>query len=333
MMKLLLPLTVVLFVVACAPRDVAVDGSNGGFNNKGGTGGKGTGGTNAKAKIAFVVDEEGERAETCPADKADYSSLVIPEGDQDGVLGGTVKAVIEPGNRNCFRIGATAQLKMDFASEDILAEVIVKKTEGIALSKLGKKHAEAFGMTVADLKARGKALIDEVEAQKKFRPEGMVNITYFELPGAEQDSTENEVEVEQNLQTLIFTKMGDRSTTCSKKSKSWTFISIPQEQDENIKSGKMIGWMAAGEKNCFEIGSQILLQEKNGPERAKLKVLRVEIVPLTQLTVIHSSSMGMSYAEFYELVETSLEKLTNGPKNVINMTFFEYIADSANTRR
>ncbi|MBY0383693.1 hypothetical protein K2X05_00925, partial [bacterium] len=90
--------------------------------------------------------------------------------------------------------------------------------------------------------------------------------------------------------------------------------------------------MAAGEKNCFEVGSQILLQEKNGPERAKLKVLRVEIVPLNQLTVIHSSSMGLSYSEFYSLVQTSLESL-NGPKNRINMTFFEYIADSANTQR
>lgn len=332
MMKLLLPITVVLFVAACAPRDVAVDGNNKGLGGKG-TGGKGTGGgTDTKAKIAFVVDEDGERAETCPDDKADYTSLVIPQEDQDGVLEGRVKAVIEPGNRNCFRIGATAQIKADFSSDDVMAEVIVKKTEGIALTKLTKKHAEAFGMTVADLKARGKALIDEVEAQKKFRPEGMVNITYFELPGAEDSASQSENEVDQELQTLIFTKTGDRSTTCSKKSKSWTFISIPQEQDENIKNGKVFGWMAAGEKNCFEIGSQILLQEKNGPVRAQLKVLRVEIVPLKQLTVLHSSSMGLSYTEFYELVQTSLEK-ANGSKNVINMTFFEYIADSASTVR
>ncbi|MBY0384828.1 hypothetical protein K2X05_06680, partial [bacterium] len=202
MMKLLLPLTVVLFVAACAPRDVPVDGNDksGGGKNTGGKGATG-GGANTKAKLSFVVDEDGQRAETCPEDKADYSSLVIPESDQDGVLGGTVKAVIEPGNRNCFRIGATAQIKSDFSSEDAIAEVIVKKTEGIALTKLTKKHAEAFGMTVEDLKARGKALIDEVEAQKKFRPEGMVNITYFELPGAEgeEPSTDSEKEVQQNL--------------------------------------------------------------------------------------------------------------------------------------
>ena len=330
MLRMLLPITVILFVAAaCAPRDVAVDGSNG-VNNKGGKGsGNTNGGTNTMAKIAFVVDKDGERAETCPGDKADYTSLVIPEGDQEGILNGTVKAVIEPGNRNCFRIGATAQIKNDFASNDVLVEVIVKQTEGIALSKLTKKHAEAFGMTVTDLKARGKALIDEVEAQKKFRPEGMVNITYFELPGAEEslgddekdDDKNDEVKVEQNLQTLIFTKTGDRSTTCSKQSKTWTFISIPAEQDDNIKNGKVIGWMGAGKKNCFEIGSQIALQEKNGPVRAQLKVLRVEIVPRTQSTAMHALSMGLSLIDFNELVS----------EDTYHMTFFEYVASSANT--
>lgn len=309
MIKLFLPLTIALFIVACGPRDVA-NSKNGG---SGGVGQQGTGGSGGNAKLAFTVQDDGERAETCPTKNQDYKNIIVSEDDLEGVLDGSIKAVIEPGNRNCFRVGSIVQLKTDFSSDEVHADVIVVKTEGIALTKLAKKHAEAFGITVSELKAKGQELIDEIEAQKKFRPEGMVNITYFKIAGSENPG--NTTNSQSELLTTLYTKVGERPTSCTSKSK-WTRISIPSEQDENLKSGKVIAWYSPGDKNCFEVGSKIEVKEQTGPGRAILKVTRIEVVPVAQLSAIHALSMNMKLDE--------LKLMVNQNEELINLIFFDY---------
>ena len=309
MIKLFLPLTIALFVVACGPRDVA-NSKNGGS----GVGQKGAGGSGGDAKLAFTVQDDGERAETCPTKNQDYKNIIVSEDDLEGALDGSIKAVIEPGNRNCFRVGTVVQLKTDFSSDEVQAEVIVVKTEGIALSKLAKKHAEAFGMTVGELKDRGQELIDAIEAQKKFRPEGMVNITYFKIAGADDNGNVKNTETE--LSTSVYTKSGERPTSCTSKSK-WTRISIPTEQDENLISGKVIAWYSPGDKNCFEVGSEIEVKEQVGPARAILKISRIEVVPVAQLSAIHALSMNMKLDD--------LKLLLSQDEELINLVFFDYV--------
>ncbi len=310
MIKLFLPLTIALFVVACGPRDVA----NGGRNGNGGGPGQQGGAGGGNAKLAFTVQDDGERAETCPTKNQDYKNIIVSEDDLEGVLDGTIKAVIEPGNRNCFRVGTVVQLKTDFSSDEVQADVVVVKTEGIALSKLAKKHAEAFAMTVGELKDRGQELIDAIEAQKKFRPEGMVNITYFKTAGADNNGNVKNTEIE--LSTTVYTKAGERPASCTSKSK-WTRISIPAEQDENLKSGKVIAWYSPGEKNCFEVGSEIEVKEQVGPARAILRVSRIEVVPSAQLSSIHARSMSMNLDD--------VKLLVNQDEELINFVFFDYV--------
>ena len=311
MIKLFLPLTIALFVVACGPRDVA-NGRNG---NGGGPGQQGTGGSGGNAKLAFTVQDDGERAETCPTKNQDYKNIVVSEDDLEGVLDGSIKAVIEPGNRNCFRVGSVVQLKTDFSSDEAQADVIVVKTEGIALSKLAKKHAEAFGLSVGELKDRGQELIDEIEAQKKFRPEGMVNITYFKIAGAaDDDGTVQNTETK--LSTTVYTNVGERPSSCTAESK-WTRISIPDAQDENLKAGKVIAWYSPGDKNCFEVGSEIEVKEQTGPARAILNVTRIEVVPVTQLNAIHALAMSLKLED--------LKLLVSQDEELINLIFFDYL--------
>lgn len=311
MIKLFLPLTIALFVVACGPRDVA-NGRNG---NGGGPGQQGTGGSGGNAKLAFTVQDDGERAETCPTKNQDYKNIIVSEDDLEGVLDGSIKAVIEPGNRNCFRVGSVVQLKTDFSSDEAQADVIVVKTEGIALSKLAKKHAEAFGLSVGELKDRGQELIDEIEAQKKFRPEGMVNITYFKIAGAaDDDGTVQNTETK--LSTTVYTNVGERPSSCTAKSK-WTRISIPDAQDENLKAGKVIAWYSPGDKNCFEVGSEIEVKEQTGPARAILNVTRIEVVPVTQLNAIHALAMNLKLED--------LKLLVSQDEELINLIFFDYL--------
>ena len=311
MIKLFLPLTIALFVVACGPRDVA-NGRNG---NGGGPGQQGTGGSGGNAKLAFTVQDDGERAETCPTKNQDYKNIVVSEDDLEGVLDGSIKAVIEPGNRNCFRVGSVVQLKTDFSSDEAQADVIVVKTEGIALSKLAKKHAEAFGLSVGELKDRGQELIDEIEAQKKFRPEGMVNITYFKIAGAaDDDGTVQNTETK--LSTTVYTNVGERPSSCTAESK-WTRISIPDAQDENLKAGKVIAWYSPGDKNCFEVGSEIEVKEQTGPARAILNVTRIEVVPVTQLNAIHALAMNLKLED--------LKLLVSQDEELINLIFFDYL--------
>lgn len=311
MIKLFLPLTIALFVVACGPRDVA-NGRNG---NGGGPGQQGTGGSGGNAKLAFTVQDDGERAETCPTKNQDYKNIIVSEDDLEGVLDGSIKAVIEPGNRNCFRVGSVVQLKTDFSSDEAQADVIVVKTEGIALSKLAKKHAEAFGLSVGELKDRGQELIDEIEAQKKFRPEGMVNITYFKIAGAgDDDGTVQNTETK--LSTTVYTNVGERPSSCTAESK-WTRISIPDAQDENLKAGKVIAWYSPGDKNCFEVGSEIEVKEQTGPARAILNVTRIEVVPVTQLNAIHALAMNLKLED--------LKLLVSQDEELINLIFFDYL--------
>jgi uncharacterized protein YqfB (UPF0267 family) len=312
MIKLFLPLTIALFVVACGPRDVANGGRNG---NGGGPGQQGGGGGSGKAKLAFTVQDDGERAETCPTKNQDFKNVIVSEDDLEGVLDGTIKAVIEPGNRNCFRVGSIVQLKTDFSSDESQGDVIVVKTEGIALSKLAKKHAEAFGLTVGELKARGQELIDEIEAQKKFRPEGMVNITYFKIAGASDDDG-NVKNTETQLSTTVYTKAGERPSSCTSKSK-WTRISIPAEQDANLQSGKVIAWYSPGDKNCFEVGSEIEVKEQTGPARGILKVTRIEVVPVAQLSALHALAMNLKLED--------VKLMVNQDEELINLIFFDYL--------
>ncbi len=332
MRKLFLPLTVVLFVVACGPRDVPLEKDEKGYNGSGkGNQGGGNSGQSNKT-LAFVVDEDGERAETCPSDLTDYKSLLVPQEDVDQILEGTVRAVIEPGNRNCFRIGTTAQIKLTKEDKDNFGEAVIKKTEALRLTALTKKQAEFFGMTVKDLKARGKELIDGVT---KFDPAGMVTITYFEVSGLEGGTDDGDAEEQttqptkpQAMETLlIFDNNGERASTCNKKSKDWKDLIIPQDQDEAIQSGKVLGWITAGQMNCLRIGSVVnLTDKKGGVARGQLKVTMVQVFPVTKLNLTHALTMNMTFLDLRTKVLEDLENQNFDHKDMVNMTFFEYVA-------
>lgn len=335
MQKLFIPLTVVLFIVACGPRDMPVKGRNG----SGGQGGGGPSASSANSKKAFVLTEEGERAETCPSDKEDYKTVIVNPEDVDGVLDGTIKAVIEPGNRNCYRIGSELELKTEMKSDEVIANVFIKKTEALAVSKISKKHADVFGMTVAELKERGQSLIDAVEAKKTFRPEGMITITHFEVPGVDSsDVGQNDGDddkVDQNeakpapkpeLKILSFDQKDERSSSCPAQSSDWKNISIPQAQDESVKSGEVFGWISAGARNCFRIGSVIQVKEKDTSSRMELRVVKVEVIPLAKINITHSGAMNMNFMDFRAFALESLKAVTTFKHNdMLNMTFFEYV--------
>lgn len=329
MRKLFLPLTVVLFVVACGPRDVPLGKDGKGYNGKSNNGGGNSG--QSDKTLAFVLDEEGERSETCPKDLTDYKFLLIPQEDVDQILTGTIRAVIEPGNRNCFRIGAAVQIKFTKEDKESLGEAVVLKTEALRLSALTKKQAEFFAMTVKDLKARGKELMDGV----KFPHEGMVTITYFEVPGAasedeDQDSSEDQTTKPTKPQTaatlLTFDNDGERPSTCNKKSKDWVDLIIPQDQDEAIQTGKVVGWIAAGSMNCLRVGSVVnLTDKKGGAPRGQLRVMMVQVFPVTKLNITHALTMNMAFLDLRKQVLEDLENQTFDHKDMVNMTFFEYV--------
>lgn len=330
MLKLFIPLTVVLFIAACGPRDVAVKGRNGNNFNQQGGGSKSA----DDKKIAFSIDEDGERPETCHVDKKDYKFLVVPESDVDGALAGTITASIEPGNLNCFRIGSTVELKTSFTSKDILAEAVIKKTEALPLSKISKKQADQFGMTVAELKERGKKLISAFEAKNSFSVEGMVSITYFELPGNESvedegDDKDEEVVVKPGPKPeekiLIFDQNGERPSSCPAQSSDWKNISIPEDQDNAIKSGQVFGWLSAGARNCFVIGSTLQVKEKDSDSRMELRVVKVEVIPLAKMNITHSGAMDLNFMDFRDFALNSLKEASFKHNDMLNMTFFEYV--------
>jgi uncharacterized protein YqfB (UPF0267 family) len=290
----LFSLGVVVLVSACGPRDVPARGGNGGFNNKGGA-------SQNDKKKSFVMSSMGERSDTCPDSKQDYKTLVIPAADIESMNSGRVNAGLEAGNMNCFRVGSQVGIKTSFESKEIIATVIVKKTEGIAVNRLTQKHAEAFDMELDDLIARGEQEIENAKNRPKgkFDPQGMVSITYFENP-AQSEEEESAEEVTANSTPSFFFTEGERPSNCPSEAKDWENLVVPVGVALKDAFAKMKAAIERADKNCFRVGSKINLKYvdlNNAPLLREVQVTAIEFIRSTDLSLAHAQMMGVDFME------------------------------------
>ncbi len=279
MRKLFLPLTVILFVAACAPRDVAKE-------NK-----KGFQPTSSSDKTAtYFVDGDGEVSETCKG--KNWSVLEIPKSDEEGIFDGKIKAVLLAGNLNCFKIGSRVEVKYTRNDQEVLGFAKIKSTEGVANNKLNKNHAELFDMTISALKDRGKDLMDEAKNRPdgSFDAQGMVSVTTFELEGLQTDASSDAPEMEVKT---IFSVEGERPTTCEESEKDWRYITAPLGMNMD---GTIMAVLDRGDKNCLRIGSQVEVKYKAADGTTTKSGVMVKVVAVE---IIASSTLSFAHAQIF----------------------------------
>ena len=316
MKGILLLIAFATIATACGPRDVPVRRDGGGT---------------VGAQSLVVLEADGERPSTCPSKFTDSVDLASPEEHDEGVLNGSIYAALSAGDRNCFRIGSIVNIR-NKSKEDpdapVRARVKVTKVEIVPVDKLTKSHAKALGMTLGEIKDFAET--QNEAAKKTFNPKGMVNITFFDYVG--NDSTPVEPPV--NLVSSVYEKEGDRPQTCPKTFQDQMSLSAPEDQDEYIKVGLITATFLAGDRNCFRVGTVVNLQNKtkespDAPIRAKLRVVRIEILPIAMIGKEQAMAFSTSVDSLMATVNLEMEKAKAvfNPKGMGSFTYFEYIAD------
>lgn len=285
-------------------------------------------GTGENVDLYLKVDTVGDLAETCPGNP--YTTIDSPKELDEQVIAGKVTASFQAGDRNCFRIGDVIDLKgrLDTNSR---GKVKILKAEILHHTKLTVEQAKAFNMTLEVFASKVKAELDRVKAIPKgepggFNPKGMVSITYFQYLG--MDGT---TPVTPAPATIVeVTTNATVSPTCPATFTPSKSIDIPADKDPQIISGDLMGFMAPGDRNCFQIGSIVSLKAKPKvegeitPERAKLKIAWVEIVPVDLLNQNHATIMNMTLPELKAAAQLATSSVTFA-NNTVNITIFEYI--------
>ncbi len=326
MKNLFLPIMVALVVAACGPRDVPLDGVNSSSNNNGG-------GAKTNPDTFITVTQNGDLSETCPGNP--FKTIDSPAQYDDQIFSGKITASFQPGDRNCFRIGDVIDLQ-DRSGGPSRGKVKIKKAEVFHFSKLNADQAKAFNTSLDTLRGRIRAELDRVKALPKgqpgsFDPREMVSITYFEYLGMDGSGGGEEPTDVALTEILEIEDEGAVPPTCPKDYTPSKSIDLPEDKDADIKSGKIIGFLRIGDQNCYQIGSIVSLKAKPKnkgevtPERAKLKIAWVEIIPVDKLNNDHAAILNMSLIELKATVDEQIKSVTFNAKNTVSITVFEYV--------
>jgi len=327
------------------PPPTGNDNGSGNGNNGSGNGNSGNGSTTTTGEN-FTVDQDGQLPKTCTGKP--YLTIDSPKQYDNDVFAGKVTASFAAGDRDCFKIGDTIDLQ-DRTGGASRGKVKITRVDVLPATDMTESQAKAFNTTLADLKKRVQDEFDRIKAIPKgqpgaFDPKGMVAITYFKYLGIDGNGTlpggPPPVQVVQPPQgsgaIVQVTGDGHVAPTCPQNFKPSTVIYLPESNDADIISGKLIGVMRAGEQNCFTIGSTVSLQAPpkfNGdvePERAKLKIAWVEIIPVDKLNNDHAQILNTTLDAVRTQAAALLQEASAvyNPKNTVNITVFEYVAGS-----
>jgi len=322
MKKIFLPIVALVLVSACGPRDVAKD-RNGGS------------GVNPNGQIdktkTFVIDKEGDRSPTCLDEAPDWKNMPYPADMEDEIIAGDVTASMTAGNRSCYRIGSEVLLQnrtKENPDAPIIGKAKIIRVEVIPAASLGKLHAAGLGVSISEAKGMGEDMIAAAKAKPKgqggFDPAGMINIAFFEYVG------EGEPPPAPVTDIVMVDESGKMAPTCPKDFTPSKTMDIPAEKDADILNGKMIGWLTAGDRNCFAIDSVVSLKAKtpDALERAKLKIAWVEIVPVAKLNQDHAAIMNMTLEELKTFADAAIKAAKFDAKGMVNVTVFEVVPEA-----
>lgn len=117
---------------------------------------------------SLFVDQFGARAQTCPVQKEDASSIDVSVASE--LATGDVVAVMSVGSENCYRVGSTV------ADMETSLELQVVKVEVVSWDSMQVEHADAVGLSLQDLQEQ--AWQDIVSLVDEPKPSQQVSFTY-----------------------------------------------------------------------------------------------------------------------------------------------------------
>jgi hypothetical protein len=310
----------------------------------------------------MLVAQEGTRSPTCPEKNTDWLNLTAPEVQDAQILSGAITATIGIGDRNCYKIGSILPLQNGKAGP-VRAQVIINQVQIVPYSALNKIQAKALGMELAALKLYARTELDKAKAAAKFDPKETVTITFFEISdgaapvvddGPAVPSTPVSTPVGTPVATpvttpvatpvtpavipepLLITIVGERSSTCPTKNTDYSYISIPTMFDAQIFSGAITADISSGDRNCFRVGAEVVLQaslksDPNAPVRAKLKIEKVLVIHRSKLTDVEAKALGSDLVSLQARIDKMFAAASGSfdPKGMVSLTFFSVVSSIA----
>jgi uncharacterized protein YqfB (UPF0267 family) len=276
-------------------------------------------GTNAPIPVLkeiLTFDKEGERSSGCPADFTDSTRLIIDSADALKVQNQKITAIMEAGDRNCFRIGSEVDLQTS-KSSPVLGRLKIVKSQIAPQELLGASQAEALAIPVQDIQ---KVAADKIAAVK-FETLGLVHLTYFELVGAEKStdplppqiaagcSIEAMIpQLRLNIESLLLTQLQNKNV-------GWEAASLIVEYKglqavENVVDGPVLLPSFRVEFKTLKSNTLVLMNNDLGAGKEKLFVMG-GVIDIRESFDVEGSILGKvchwaSVGAGYSLSETKL---------------------------
>jgi uncharacterized protein YqfB (UPF0267 family) len=317
---------------------------NGGASDSGGT-----------VQTIILVAQDGIRSPTCPEKNTDWTNLTSPEAQDPQLLSGAIQATIGIGDRNCYKIGSILPLQ-NGKTGPVRAQVIINQVQIVPFTALNKIQAKALGMDLVTLKQYVRTELDKAKAAGKFDPKETVTITFFEIiaeaamgdgpavptsPAPQPISPVN-VPVSTPValppgtagvpETLLVTTAGERPLTCPQKNSDYSYVDFPTSQDGRILNGEISAYLSVGDRNCFRVGADVVLQgslkaNPAAPVRAHLTITKVEIIHVSKLTDTQATALGMDLPTLQSQVNQMLASAAAkfDPKGMVTLTYFTVV--------
>lgn len=304
--------TIIGFALAsCGPRDVAQEGNNSVTAN----GGK-----------PVVISNTGERSPTCPAKFTDEMSLRSPVESDSKVFAGKITASLSAGDRNCFRIGAVVNLQ-NGKQGPVRGQVTVTKVEIMAVESLSSSHAQALGLDQSTMTAFANEEMEK--AKDTFNPKGMVNVTHFKFNGGTVVDNGGGSTI---TDIVTIDKEGERPQTCPVDFKNSNRLIVAESQNTDVFAKKITAVMDAGDRNCFKIGTEVSLHNsKEGSPIGKVKIVKVQIVPVTKLDKNHGKALGIEEKSLKTAAEEKIASVKFDALGLVHITYFNLIEGDGTT--
>jgi uncharacterized protein YqfB (UPF0267 family) len=334
------------------PSALAAAGSGTGTDQNGGA----SDGSGVVQTIVLVA-QDGIRSPTCPEKNSDWSNLTSPEAQDPQLLSGAIQATIGIGDRNCYKIGSILPLQ-NGKTGPVRAQVIINQVQIVPYSALNKIQAKALGMDLATLKQYVRTELDKAKAAGKFDPKETVTITFFEIVADSATVVDEGPAVPASPvvaptspialpvptpvatapaaagvpETLLVTTAGERPLTCPEKNSDYSYVDFPTSQDARILNGEISAYLSVGDRNCFRIGADVVLQgslkaNPAAPVRAHLTISKVEIIHVSKLTNAQATALGMDLptlqSQVNQMLSTAAAKFD--PKGMVTLTYFTVV--------
>ncbi len=305
--------------MACSPRDIYVDSMK----------------TRLEQGKLVEVTKAGERLESCPGDKPDWTDIRLTSSEYNKSVMNRLNTKSEDKNKQeiftygggsylCLRVGKAVNvtIKGDLSNR-FSGRVVVDKISLVNVESLQKNAGKIFKVAAKDKATLSKFSYGLYQdAKRTLYPDdhGIMNIVHFHyLKGTSPDEKEivQKAQFEEVAVGKMLSSCGDR--------KPWDSMVVPVSFQKAIFEQGLRSWPRRGSLNCLTVNPDLAVDIKTAPKPdaqscGKIKVTGIVKIPFN-LFDIKDLNLGQTPAE---TILTYLS-LSTSSDEYVTVTDFEYV--------